>query len=176
MSELVVDPGTTPAAWPPLVVGALLGVLSMLTLFVANRVLGASSAYARGAGFLGRAVAPRHTRSLKYFRDHPPAVDWDVMLLVGVIVGGFLAAWSGGELTGRWLPPLWVERVGAVVWLRLALAFAGGVLMAFGARLAGGCTSGQGISGTLQLGVGSWITLICFFLGGVAVAFPLYAW
>ena len=54
--------------------------------------------------------------------------------------------------------------------LRLLAAFVGGLLMAFGARLAGGCTSGHGISGTLQLSVGSWIAVICFFIGGIAVA------
>ena len=42
------------------------------------------------------------------------------------------------------------------------VAFGGGMLMAFGARLAGGCTSGHGISGTLQLNVASWISVICF--------------
>lgn len=53
-------------------------------------------------------------------------------------------------------------------------AFAGGVLMAFGARLAGGCTSGHGISGTLQLNVASWIAVICFFVGGAFVAALLF--
>jgi uncharacterized membrane protein YedE/YeeE len=52
--------------------------------------------------------------------------------------------------------------------------FGGGLLMAYGARLAGGCTSGHGISGTLQLNPGSWITVICLFIGGIAVAIPLF--
>ena len=46
--------------------------------------------------------------------------------------------------------------------------------MAFGARLAGGCTSGHGISGTLQLSVGSWIALVCFFIGGAATAMLMF--
>lgn len=46
--------------------------------------------------------------------------------------------------------------------------------MAFGARLAGGCTSGHGISGTLQLSVGSWIALACFFIGGAVVAAMMF--
>jgi uncharacterized membrane protein YedE/YeeE len=58
--------------------------------------------------------------------------------------------------------------------LRAAIAFPGGMLMAFGARLAGGCTSGHGISGTLQLNLASWITVICIFIGGVVVALPLF--
>jgi uncharacterized membrane protein YedE/YeeE len=169
-----VDPGLTGPAWPPLLVGALLGALSTMTLLVANRMLGASSAYASVAGAIGARLFPRHTRSLRYYRDHPPRLDWEVTLVAGAIAGGFLAAWTGGELTGRWLPPLWGERFGQAVWLRFLVAFAGGALMGFGARLAGGCTSGHGISGALQLGVDSWIALLCFFLGGAAVAFPLY--
>ena len=58
--------------------------------------------------------------------------------------------------------------------LHAALGLLGGILMAFGARFAGGCTSGHGISGTLQLNVGSWIAVTCFFIGGIAVAYPLY--
>jgi uncharacterized protein len=54
------------------------------------------------------------------------------------------------------------------------VGFGGGLLMAFGARLAGGCTSGHGISGTMQLNPGSWIAVICLFIGGIAVAIPLF--
>ena len=75
---------------------------------------------------------------------------------------------SGGEITGRWVPALWEARFGADVALRLIVAFAGGAIMAYGARLAGGCTSGHGISGALQLSVSSWIALGCFFAGSVA--------
>ena len=39
---------------------------------------------------------------------------------------------------------------------------------------AGGCTSGHGISGTLQLNVASWIAVICFFVGGAVVANLMY--
>ena len=47
-------------------------------------------------------------------------------------------------------------------------------LMAFGARMADGCTSGHGISGAMQLSVGSWIALLGFFVGGVATAMLLF--
>lgn len=167
--------GPASPAWSPYLVGALLGVLSMLTFYFSNKPLGASTAYARAAGLVGRAVAPRHTRSLPFYCEKTEAkVDWQVMLVTGVIAGAFLAAWSGNELTGRWLPPMWAEHFGPSVWLRLVVAFVGGALMAFGARVAGGCTSGHGISGALQLSVGSWIALAGFFVGGVATAMMLY--
>jgi uncharacterized membrane protein YedE/YeeE len=171
--------GTNPEAysdpaWSPYVVGALIGVLSMFTFYFSNKPLGASTAYARIAGMLGSLVAPKHTQSLKFYKDKKPVVDWEVMLLFGVVAGAFLAAWLGGELTLRWVPTMWAAKFGESVGLRLAVAFAGGLLMAFGARLAGGCTSGHGISGTMQLSVGSWIAVICFFAGGIATAMLLF--
>jgi uncharacterized membrane protein YedE/YeeE len=71
---------------------------------------------------------------------------------------------------------MWTERFGDSMTLRAAVAFAGGLIMSFGARLAGGCTSGHGISGTLQLNLASWIAVICFFIGGIAVAMLLFKW
>lgn len=162
-------------AWSPYLAGASIGVLSMLTFYFSDKPIGVSTAYARVVGMLGKLLAPRHTESLEYYKETRPVVEWEVMLLVGVVVGAFFAAWSGGQTTGEWLPPRWKVRFGADSHLlRILTAFAGGALMAFGARLAGGCTSGHGISGTLQLSVGSWIAVACFFLGGMAVAMPLF--
>jgi uncharacterized membrane protein YedE/YeeE len=123
---------------------------------------------------IGKLFGREHTGSLEFYQKKEPKVDWELMLVGGVIVGAFLAAWTGGEMTLRWLPPMWEERFGDAVWLRLVVAFAGGCLMAFGARLAGGCTSGHGISGALQLSVSSWTALISFFVGGVATAAVMY--
>ncbi len=176
LAAAATPPGTDPLAypgpaWSPYLVGALIGVLSMATFYFSNKPLGASTAYARLAGMVGKLFARRHTESLKYYQDFKPRVDWEVMLLVGVVGGAFLAAWRGGELTGEWLPAMWAARFGTdSLGLRLAAAFAGGGLMAFGARMAGGCTSGHGISGALQLSVGSWVAVVCFFAGGIATA------
>ena len=162
-------------AWSPYLVGALIGVLTMLTLAFSKKPVGASSAYSDLAGLAGRAIAPRHIGSLKYYQEHKPAVSWTVVFVLGAVGGAFLAAWTGGELTGFYLQDMWVARFGADSYLlRTLLAFAGGAIMAYGARMAGGCTSGHGISGTLQLAVGSWLAVICFFIGGIAVAMLLY--
>ena len=67
-------------------------MLSWLTFLFSDKPLGASTAYARVAGMLGKLVAPRHTASLKYFQENKPKVDWEVMLVVGVIAGAFIAA------------------------------------------------------------------------------------
>jgi len=162
-------------AWSPYVVGALIGVLSMITFYFSNKALGASSAYAAASGLIGESVAPEHTRTLKYFKDNQPKIGWEFMLVIGVIIGGFMAAVHGGELTGRLLPELWQDRFGSQSgFLRVLVAMVGGVCMAFGARMAGGCTSGHGISGTLQLAIGSWVSAICFFIGGIIAAMLMF--
>lgn len=162
-------------AWSPYLVGALIGVLTMFTLTFSKKPVGASSAYSDLAGMVGRALAPKHIASLKYYQEHKPAVSWTLVFVVGAIGGAFLAAWTGGEITGYYLQDLWVARFGPDSYLlRTLLAFAGGAVMAYGARMAGGCTSGHGISGTLQLALGSWIAVICFFIGGIATAMLLY--
>lgn len=164
-----------PAAWSPYVVGALIGVLTMLTLTISKKPVGASSAYANLAGLAGRAVAPDHIGSLPYFKEKKPTIDWEMIFVLGAVIGACIAAWTGGELTGYYLQDMWVTRFGADSHLlRTVVAFVGGATMAYGARMAGGCTSGHGISGTLQLAVGSWVAVICFFIGGIVVAIPLY--
>lgn len=163
-------------AWSPYLAGAGIGVLSWLTFYFSDKPIGASSFYAQLAGFLGKLVAPRHTSSLVYFKDNPPCVGWEAVFVISIIVGGALASVTGGEFTNEWLSPMWTERFGDSMTLRAAVAFAGGLIMAFGARLAGGCTSGHGISGTLQLNLASWIAVICFFIGGIAVAMLLFKW
>ena len=163
------------AAWSPYVVGASIGLLSLLTLVFSNKLLGASTAYARVAGLLAKPIAPKRVASLAFFREKAPKITWQVMLIAGVIGGSFLAAWTGGELSGRWLPEMWAARFGPdSVALRLGVAFTGGALLAFGARTAGGCTSGHGISGALQLSIGSWLAAISFFIGGIVVAQLLF--
>ena len=160
--------------WSPYVVGAAIGILSWLTFYFADKQIGASSFYATVSGLIGKLVAKRHTESLDYFKKNPPSVNWEFLFVVSTLIGGYLAAWTGGEFRNEWLHPMWVDRFGDGIALRGIIGFAGGVLMAFGARLAGGCTSGHGISGTLQLNVGSWIAVICMFIAGVATAMTLY--
>lgn len=176
-AELAVDAREYPGpAWSPYLVGALLGVLSWLTFYFSDRPIGASSFYATVAGMIGKLFAKKHTENLAYFKANPPLVDWEFAFVLAAVGGAFLAAFTGGEITREWLPPMWEARFGeGTIALRAVVATLGGALMAFGARLAGGCTSGHGISGTLQLNVGSWIAVICFFVGGIAVAMPLFA-
>ena len=161
-------------AWSPYLVGGLIGVLSMATFYFSNKPLGVSTSYARLAGLVGNLFAKGHTASLGFYKDKKPKIEWGVMLLFGVIVGAFIAAYTGGEIAAAWVPGLWQDRFGPDIALRWGVAFLGGAIMAYGARLAGGCTSGHGISGALQLSVSSWIAMAGFFAAAVVTAMLLY--
>lgn len=71
-------PGPT---WSPYVVGAGIGVLSWLTFYFSDNPIGASSFYAHIAGFVGKLIAPNHTKSLAYFETTPPRVSWEFVFV-----------------------------------------------------------------------------------------------
>ena len=169
------DGSFTSPRWSPLLVGALIGLLASATVVLSDKLLAVSTAYARISGMIGLLFAPRFTRQLAYFKETIPKVDWEVALLIGAIAGGLLAAWTGHTLTNTLLSPTWIERFGPdSAPLRIAMAIGGGFFMAMGARIAGGCTSGHGISGTIQMSIGSWIALMSFFIGGMIIALPIF--
>jgi hypothetical protein len=98
----------------------------------------------------------------KYFADGAhPLNDYVVFLLVGLLVGSFVAAWLTGHLRVEVL-----RGPRSSVGYRLALALTGGAITGFAARLARGCTSGQGLVGGAELSVGAWTFLMCIFVGG----------
>jgi hypothetical protein len=109
-----------------------------------------------------------------YYKKFSPTIDWEWMLVIGVFVGGFLSASLSGQLRAEWVPGKWASAFGGSSFLRWVVALIGGAIMGIGARWAGGCTSGHGISGTLQLAVSSWVAVMGFFAGGVATAMILF--
>lgn len=153
------------AAWSPYLAGTLIGVLTWFTFTVSDKPIGASSAYATLAGMIGKVVARKHTLNLNYYQENPPKFNWEFVFVLSAIGGSFISSYTGGEFEVRWVPQLWEKVHGSAPYG--LYGFIGGILMAFGARLAGGCTSGHGISGALQLSLASWVSLLCFFIGGI---------
>ena len=82
--------------------------------------------------------------------------------------------WKISSASVERVPELWKARFGNSVAFRYAMAFVGGLILVFGARLAGGCTSGHGISGALQLAASGWTFFMAVFAAGIATAFALY--
>ncbi|MFF8991971.1 YeeE/YedE family protein [Streptomyces sp. NPDC014983] len=96
-------------------------------------------------------------------------------LLLSVFVGGFIAAVTSGRFHLRYdMGPGFRNLVTADPATMIALLFAGGVLVGFGTRLAGGCTSGHGLSGCGRLRPVSIVATAVFFGTAVAVSFLLW--
>jgi uncharacterized membrane protein YedE/YeeE len=164
----------TAARWSPYAVGIGIGILSWLTWLISSKPLGCSTTFARTAGMIEKALRGEQVAQKPYYQEVKPVVDWQWMLVVGMVIGAFLSSLSSGDFALVWIPSRWALAFGSGVPLRLIVAVVGGVLLGFGARWAGGCTSGHGISGTMQLAVSSWISAICFFIGGIIAAYLLY--
>ncbi|WP_374928290.1 YeeE/YedE thiosulfate transporter family protein [Kytococcus sedentarius] len=85
-------------------------------------------------------------------------VDWSVLLVVGILLGSFLAARASGEFRVRVPDASTIHR-----------AIGGGAAMGVGASLAGGCTVGHGMVATAQLSWEGWIATVMMFVGaGIA--------
>ncbi|QNN22542.1 YeeE/YedE family protein [Planctomycetales bacterium ZRK34] len=165
------------ARWSPYVVGAGLGVLSWITFGLMDKALGTSTSFVNLAGLIESFFAPQHVEQNAYLAKHmvdKPAINWQMMLVIGLGLGALISAKLGRSGIKEHVPDLWAWRFGPSRAVRYFGAFAGGVAILFGARLAGGCTSGHGISGSLQLAVGSWTFFACFFGAGIATALALY--
>ena len=163
--------------WSPYLVGTGIGVLSWVTFGLMDKTLGASTTMVRWAGLLESLIAPEHVRSNAYYAKYildKPAIDWQMMLVIALPLGAFLSAALSKSCHAQPVPDLWKWRFGQRPAVRYAAVFVGGAMMLFGARLAGGCTSGHGISGGLQLSASSWIFFASFFTAGIVSAFAMY--
>lgn len=176
--ELKVNLFTT-KSWSPYLVGAGIGMLSWFAFFSADHPIGVTTAFEHTAALALKTAAPAIEHSNEYFakktvEGNPPKIGWEWMLVVGVFLGAFVSS----KLSRDWgkvvVPKLWEQRFGPSVALRLAVAFFSGALMMFGARLAQGCTSGHGISGTMQLAVSSWLFIIVAFGVATITTFLLF--
>lgn len=155
-------------------------MLAIASVFVSTKVLGkpkylgASTSFVRAAGLAEQAVAPGHVAANDYYQSKKVKVDWQMLLVLGVLVGAFAASKVDGSFRKESVPPIWKERFGSGVGVRAAGAFLGGVVAMFGARLAGGCPSGHGLSGLMQLSISGFVAMAGYFGAGILVARMLY--
>lgn len=157
--------------WNPYLVGLLIGLLSWTVFVLVDKPLGMSTAVAQGSGacllpFLGQDGVTDNA----YWAKYTPKWDYGTLFLIGSLIGAALSALTSRSFKLETVPLTWRERFGDSKPLRFLVAFLGGALMLFAARLAGGCTSGHGISGTLQLAVSSWTFFIVMFAAGIVTA------
>jgi uncharacterized protein len=161
--------------WSPYAVGVGIGVLSWFTWLISKKPIGCSTSFARSAGMIEKLFRGQKVEQKLYYQEVQPVVDWQWMFVLGMIAGALISSLLSGDFGWQWIPGQWAAAFGTNTLLRVVAALLGGVLLGFGARWAGGCTSGHGISGTMQLAVSSWISAISFFVGGIIMAHLLFA-
>ena len=161
-------------SWSPYIVGFLIGLLLCLSFLFSNKGIGCSTAYAKTSGIIEKLISVKKVQKKEYYKKFEPKFDWEWFLVAGIILGAFLSSMLSGTFKIEIIPKLWLQNFGSNPSLRIIISLLGGTLVGFGARMAGGCTSGHGITGTSQLTVGSWLATIFFFLGGITTAYILY--
>jgi len=120
------------------------------------------------------APALRHGRAAEP-PPRPASLVSQAALLVSILVGGFVAAVVSGRFEVRPdMGPGFAEIVTADPLTMVVVLFVGGVLVGFGTRLAGGCSSGHGLHGCGRLYPVSLVATAVFFGTAVAVSFLLW--
>ena len=164
----------TQTRWSPYLVGIGIGILSWFTFLISKNPLACSTSFAKLSGFIEMKLRGKKVSLKPYYQKVKLVVDWQMMLVTGILIGSFISALLSGDFQWQWVPAIWGTAFGGSPLLRILIALLGGVIIGFGARWADGCTSGHGISGTLQLAVSSWIAAIFFFIGGILTAFLIF--
>jgi len=161
----------TKSRWNPYLVGVGIGILSWAAFAVSGHPIGMSTSLSAASGacalpFLGADGVAKNA----YWAKTSPKWDYGMLFLVSTAAGALVSSLVSRSFKLETVPEVWRERYGASPAKRLLAAFAGGVIILYGARMAGGCTSGHGISGSLQLALSSWVFFVVMFVSGIVTA------
>jgi len=147
-----------------LISGILLAVLNSIVFLTAttNRPIGASTSYPYLADLLANKT------NTDYFAKIATPGNWEMIFLFGAMIAAFIVSLIKKEFQFRLIYSNWEKQKGNSKIKRIIWAFIGGFILIFGARMAGGCTSGHIISGGMQLALSSLIFALFVFIGLVA--------
>jgi uncharacterized membrane protein YedE/YeeE len=169
--------------WPWYIAGPLIGLFVPALLFLGNKKFGISSS-------LRHICAACFPLNNSFFKYDWKKETWNLFFAAGIILGGFIAAQflsmvqpidlnpsliselnNYGISNYNYLLPLELFNWQALLTFKgLILIVAGGFLVGFGTRYAGGCTSGHSIMGLSNLQWPSLVATICFMVGGIIMA------
>ncbi len=169
--------------WPWYIAGPLIGLTVPALLLLGNKSFGISSS-------LRHMCAACIPAKIPFFQYDWKKELWNLFFVAGILVGGIIASvWIANPNPVEVHPNLASELAGYGVtnyesivpqdlfnWNELLgprgliLMVAGGFLVGFGTRYAGGCTSGHAIMGISNLQWPSVIATCCFMVGGILMA------
>ena len=169
------DSAEAKARWNPYLVGVGIGVLSWAAFAIVNQPLGISTALSSVSSVCALPImGSEGVAQNAYWAKLPFKWDGGMLFLVGTFLGSLLSVLASRTFRVEKVPATWSQQFGGSTAKRWVAAFLGGVIIMFGARMAGGCTSGHGISGSLQLALSSWTFFLTMFASGIATALVLF--
>ena len=161
--------------WSPYLAGIIIGLLQIPAFLFVDTALGASSSFVTASGFLFSLFDSSITE-IKYFATYmsKDKYFWQSALVIGIALGALISFKASGR-KASFSSSSW-KSIGtsSAPLVRMLQGFIGGFVLLVGARIAGGCTSGHGISGLAQLGVGSSVAVAAMFAGGILAANLMY--
>lgn len=165
--------------WSWYVSGPLIGLMVPLLLLLTNKRFGISSS-------LRHICAACVPSTSEYFKYDWKSKSWNLFFVAGIVIGGIIGGYLIdesrvliSEKTVSDLAELGISDVQGLLplsifnfdqllsWQGFVIMVIGGFLVGFGARYAGGCTSGHAIMGLSDLQLPSLIAVIGFFIGGL---------
>ncbi len=159
-------------AYSPYAAGVGLGAVVTASMALFGHRLSGAGAYQHLSGYVGR---PLSGASMYWRYVVPTGLTWDVLVLVGSLVGALVAARLAGEFRIRAVPDTqWADVFGPSVARRWLLAFLGAFVTELGGSIAGGCTASLAVSGGAVLSPAAFVFMAGMFASGIPTARLVY--
>lgn len=113
----------------------------------------------------------------KYAKNAANPLNYSFIFVIAMMVGAFISSVLKGdkpEKSQRNMPEVWRQRFGDSIMLRYIGVFFAGFIVLYGARLAGGCTSGHMMSGIIQTSLSGYIFTLGVFIVGIPTAMFIF--
>lgn len=124
--------------WSPYIAGACAGLVLVLSVWFTGKYFGASTSFVRSAGLIEKVFSAERVSQMDYFVKTAPKIDWQWMFVFGIFIGSLAASRFSGTFKLQAVPDMWRKRFGSGIAGRATVAFLGGLVAMFGARLADG--------------------------------------
>jgi hypothetical protein len=124
--------------WSPYLAGALAGIVMILSVWITGKYFGASTTFVRSAGMIEKIFSAERVEKMDYFIKEVPKIDWQWMFVFGIFMGALISSTTSRSFKWKAVPDMWEDRFGPGKMKRAVVAFIGGMIAMFGARLADG--------------------------------------